>query len=176
MKIKCPSCGFANIEGVDRCAECFHSMMNADLLRAKKKDQLQNVLMTMPISELLTGEDLLVASPNDPVAKVIEIFEEERKNCVLVYDHKKMVGILSNRDVLRRVAGRYDDLSKVKVGEVMTRDPEFVHPDEPIAFAVNKMALGGFRHVPVLNEDGTPVSIIMIQDVLTYLSHRKKIK
>ena len=173
MKIQCPSCGHQNIEGDDRCAQCLHTLHQV-MIPPKKKDTIQSVMMTAPISDLVTGKDLLMASPDDSIQKIVKIFQEQKKNCVLVYKKKKMVGILSNRDILWKVAGKHKDLSKVKVEQVMTPNPEFVKPDDPIAFAVNKMAMGGFRHVPVLNEDGTPLSIILIKDVLGHLASREK--
>jgi CBS domain-containing protein len=176
MKINCPSCGFVNIEGEDRCAQCLHTLHQRDIPLPKKNDKIQAALLTAPISELLTGEDLLVASPEDTVQKIVKIFQEKKKNCVVVYKKKKLVGILSNRDILWKVVGKYPDLSKVKVADVMTYNPEWVKPNDPIAFAVNKMAMGGFRHIPVINEDGTPLSIILIKDVLGYLAQREKSK
>ncbi len=140
----------------------------------KKKDTIQTVMMSAPISDLITGKDLLVASPDDSIQKIVKIFQEQKKNCVLVYKNKKMVGILSNRDILWKVTGKDKDLSKVKVSQVMTPNPEYVGPDDPIAFVVNKMAMGGFRHVPVLQADGKPLSIILIKDVLGYLARREK--
>ena len=172
--IKCPSCGAGNILGEDRCEQCFHSLMQTGLPAAKKTDKFQSAMMTTPVAELLAGKDLLVCSPNDTVQKVVRIFQKENKNCILVYESKKLVGILSNRDLLRRVTGKTQDLSKIKVKSVMTPNPEYVKATAPIAYAVNKMALGGFRHVPVLADDGTPYSIIIIKDVLTYLSTRTK--
>lgn len=176
MKIACPSCGFVNIEGEDRCAQCLHTLHQRDIPLPKKNDKIQAVMLTAPVSELLTGEDLLVASPNDTIQKIVKIFKDQKKNCVLVYKSKKLVGILSNRDILWKVASKYPDLSKVKVADVMTPNPEFVRPNDPIAFAVNKMAMGGFRHVPVIDEDGAPLSIILIKDVLGYLALREKTK
>lgn len=176
MKIKCPSCGHQNIEGEDRCVQCLHTLHQRDTPLPKKNDTIQTVLLTAPISELVTGEDLLVASPDDTIQKIVKIFQEKKKNCVLVYKKKKLVGILSNRDILWRVTGKFQDLSKVKVDDVMTRNPEWVKPSDPISFVVNKMSMGGFRHVPVLNEDGTPLSIILIKDVLAYLAHRERHK
>ncbi len=176
MKINCPSCGYVNIEGEDRCAQCLHTLHQRDIPLPKKNDTIQAVLLTAPISELLTGEDLLVASPDDTIQKIVKIFQQKKKNCVVVYKRKKLVGILSNRDILWKVVGKYPDLSKVKVSEVMTYNPEWVKPSDPIAFVVNKMAMGGFRHVPVLDEDGTPLSIVLIKDVLGYLAHRERSK
>jgi CBS domain-containing protein len=172
--VKCPFCGADTLPGDERCPRCFHSMMVREIPHARKGDAIHQALLSRPVSDLLTGADLLVCDPEDAVQKVVEIFQKEKKGCVLVYKNKKLVGILSNRDLVLRVAGRFDDLSKIKVAEVMTPDPGFVHPEDPIAFAVNKMAMGGYRHVPVLREDGTPVSILLIMDVLRYLSQSKK--
>ncbi len=172
--IKCPSCGADNILGSDRCEQCLHSLMQTGLPQAKKEDRFQSALMTDPVSELLTGKDLLVCSPDDTIQKVVKIFQKEGKKCILVYERKKMVGILSNRDLLLRVAGKYKDLSKVKVKEVMTPNPEYVTADAPIAYVVNKMAMGVCRNVPVLAADGTPYSLVIIKDVLGYLVRRRK--
>jgi CBS domain-containing protein len=174
MDNKCPYCGHENFPGVDRCDQCFHSLMERTIPYARKNTGFEEALLKEPVSELLTGLDLLVCSPADSVEKIVKIFQKEKKGCVLVYDKKKLVGILSNRDLLLRVAGVHGDLSQVKVGDVMTRNPGVVRPTDPIAFAVNKMAMGGYRHVPVIREDGTPVSILLIKDVLRYLSASKK--
>lgn len=176
MNIKCPTCGFSNIEGEDRCQQCFHSLMQRDVPRPKKDDVFQHAMMTTPISDLLTGEDLLVCKTSDTIQKVVDIFQKEKKGCVLVYQKKKLVGILSKRDLLWKIAGVQKDLSLVKVESIMTKNPEFVYANAPIAYVINKMSMGGFRHVPVLAEDGTPFSIISIQDVLSYFSERMKTK
>lgn len=174
MDIRCPACGFNNLEGEDRCQQCLVSLMQRDIPRPKKEDAFQKALLTTPVGDLLTGADLLVCSPTDSVQKIVKIFQKKKKNCVLVYEKKKMVGILSNRDLVLRVAGKFKDLSKVKVEDVMTRKPGFVAPGDPIAFAVNKMSMGGYRHVPVIMPDGAPASILLVKDVLTYLSQSKK--
>ena len=171
---KCPYCGAQTFPGDERCPKCFHSMMVREMPRAGKGDAIHQALLSQPVSELLTGADLLVCSPEDAVQKIVDIFQKEKKGCVLVYKNKKMVGILSNRDLLMRVVGKHEDLSKTTVGDVMTHNPGFVRPEDPMAFAVNKMAVGGYRHVPVLREDGTPVSILLIKDVFRYLSWSKK--
>ncbi len=176
MNIKCPSCGFESIEGEDRCQQCLHSLMQRDIPRPKKDDNIQHAILTAPVSDLLTGHDLLVCSPTDPLNKIVKIFKKDNKNCVLVYQKKKLVGILSNRDLLLKLAGKDQDLSKLKVEDIMTKDPGCVKPEDPIAYAINKMALGRYRHVPVLRDDGTPVSILVIKDVLQHLSKRIKSK
>ncbi len=172
----CPSCSYVNISGEDRCAQCLHSLMTVDMPRPKSGERMQQVMMTAPVAELLTGEDLLVAQETDTIQKVVKIFQKDKKDCIVVFKKKKLVGILSQRDILHRVAGKSKDLAKVTVGSVMTRNPEYVRAEDPIAYVVNKMAMGGFRHVPVLNHDGTPISIVTIRDVLMYLARRHEIR
>lgn len=174
MDIKCPVCAHNNMEGEDRCEQCLHSLMQRDIPRPKKDDKLQSTMMTTPISELLTGEDLLVCKSTDSIQRIVQIFQKEKKGCVLVYQKKKLVGILSKRDLLWKVAGKDKDLGQIKVDQIMTRNPEYVYAEAPVAYVVNKMAMGGFRHVPVLREDGTPISIVSIQDVLSSLSQRNQ--
>ena len=170
----CPACKHENLLGSDRCDACFHSLMEHDLPHPHKDDVIQSAMMVAPVSELLTGKDLLVASPGDSVSKVVKIFQKELKNCILVYEKKKLVGILTYTDLLHKVTGKVDDLGKLKVADVMTTYPEFIWAEDTIAVAVHKMALGGFRHLPVLRLDGTPYSIIYIKDVLNYLTHQNR--
>ncbi|MDP3981819.1 MAG: CBS domain-containing protein [Chlamydiota bacterium] len=174
MLVKCSMCQHENVSGVDRCEECLHSLMQKDLPRPKRGDSIQRTLMTTPIYELLTGKDLLVADPGDTVQKAVDILRKERKNCILVYENKKLVGILSNSNLLHKVAGKIKDLTSVKIKDVMTVNPEFVLPEDTIAVVVNKMAMGGFRHVPVLDKDGTPLSILTIKDVIFYITSKNR--
>ena len=170
--MKCPSCGAENIQGDDRCDQCLHSLMTVDLPKPKKGEKIQETMMTAPVSNLVTGRDLLVTSTTDTIQRVVKILQKEKKDCVLVFKRKKLVGILSQRDILHRVPGDYKNLAKLTVDKIMTPNPEFVLSEDPIAFAVNKMSMGGFRHVPVLAADGVPLSIITIRDVLRYLDRR----
>ncbi len=174
MGIKCPSCGFDNIQGTDRCEECLHSLMQRDLPKPTKNDKFQQAMMTAPVSEILSTKELLVASEDDSLDKIISILQRKKLRCLLVYRKKKLVGIVSNRDLLRKAASVDKDLSKMTVESVMTSGPEYVNVHDPIANAINKMAMGGFRNIPVLANDGTPLSIVSIQDVLAYLTKRNK--
>jgi CBS domain-containing protein len=171
---KCPFCGTHTLPGQERCPRCLHSMMVREIPKVRRDDAIQKTLMSRPVADLLTGKDLLVCAPEDSVGKVVEIFQKEKKGCVLVYKEKKLVGILSNRELVLRVAGKIDDLSRVRVADVMTPDPGFVKPEDTVAVAVHKMALGGMRQVPVLRDDGTPVSILLIKDVLRLLQKNKR--
>ena len=79
---------------------------------------------------------------------------------------------MSYRDLLLKASGPGKDIAKITAEDIMTNHPEVVKLDDPIAFVVNKMSMGGFRHVPVISADGAPLSIVTIKDVMAYLDQR----
>lgn len=168
--MKCTDCGYDNLPGEDRCEQCLHSLMQRDLPKPRKDDTIQTAMMTAPIRDLVTGKDLLVAKTSDSIAKIVKILQSEKKDCVLIYKKKQLVGIISYRDLLWKVAGKAGELSTLTAESVMTANPEYVRAEDPVAYVVNKMSVGGYRHVPVLQTDGTPLTIVSIKDVLSYLS------
>ena len=97
------------------------------------------------------------------------VMKEHRIGCVLVEVEGKLVGIFTERDILTKLVGTGYDPAKVKVDGVMTRDPETLTPDDPIAFAMRLMSVGGFRHVPLVDADRRPIGILSIKDIVEYL-------
>ena len=169
MSIRCPACGQENLDGDTRCSRCLHTLMDRYIPGPPKDDPLKRLLLNAPVSALITGEDLLVASSSDSLQKIVAILKKKKKTCVLIYEKKKLVGILSLRTLLTEAACKVTDLSRVTAGDIMTRNPGYATLQDPISYAVNRMSIGGFRHFPVLAVDGTPISIISIKDVLVYL-------
>jgi len=55
------------------------------------------------------------------------------------------------------------------VGEVMTPDPETLGPDDGIAFALNRMILGGYRHIPIVDEAGEPLAVLSLREVVSFI-------
>lgn len=133
-------------------------------------DEYQNVMMEKPVAELLSKNSFLHVLPSDSVEKIVQILQKEKQSSVLVIQHDRLMGIVSKRDLLRRTAGNEAKLSHIKALDVMTANPEIVKASDPLSFAVNKMAMGGFRHLPVISEEGGPIGIVSIQDVLSYLA------
>jgi len=74
----------------------------------------------------------------------------------------RRVGIFTERDALLKLAGK--SLSGKTIGDVMTRDPVVLREDDTVAVAINKMAVGGFRHIPVVDRSG-PTGIVTARDV-----------
>jgi CBS domain-containing protein len=66
-----------------------------------------------------------------------------------------------------KIAGR--PLDARPLAEVMTRDPVVLRHDDTVAVAINKMAVGGFRHIPIV-EDGRPTGIVSARDIFHHLA------
>ena len=81
----------------------------------------------------------------------------------------QLLGILSERDLLTRVASPEVDYSDAPVSDFMTPDPETVGPNDTLAFALHKMDCGGYRHLPVL-KDGQPLGMISVRDMLRHIT------
>jgi CBS domain-containing protein len=88
---------------------------------------------------------------------------------VLVVDERGRVGgIFTERDVLRKVAASGAGPSR-PVSEVMTPDPESLGLDDGIAFALNRMILGGFRHIPIVDDAGLPLAVLSLREVVAFI-------
>jgi len=111
----------------------------------------------------------LIVGLKTPVRDVIELMKDNSFGCVVVTEKDALVGIISERDVLTKVVGGHLDVSKTTAGEIMTREPEYLWQDDEIAFAVNRMHVGGFRHIPLLDLKGAPTGVISVRDVLSYI-------
>jgi CBS domain-containing protein len=88
-------------------------------------------------------------------------------DCVLVMHEGRLVGIFTDRDAVVKAAGRR--LDTFQVGDFMTPDPVVLRHDDPIAVAIHKMAVGGFRHIPIV-EDGRPTGVVTARDVFHHLA------
>ncbi len=106
-------------------------------------------------------------APEESVAGAVALMRDKSVGCVLVCVDRKVIGIFTERDLLRRVMGQGRLLS-APVGESMTVRPVTVHPKDSIATAIRRMEDGGYRHLPVVVDD-RPVGILSVKRVVHYL-------
>lgn len=84
---------------------------------------------------------------------------------VLVCEGDKLLGILTERDLMRKVVAAKLDPDKVTVGEVMTKSPETLAPTATAMEALGVMNERGFRHLPVVDEQGRVIGMVSIRDL-----------
>ena len=164
----CPSCGYENIDGADTCDNCTQDLTEFDL--PEGRNEIETSIMTESLAALMPKPPMIL-SPDTRVAEVIAKLCENNIGCVLIGTPNELQGIFSERDVLLRVAHQYDTAASRPVSEFMTSEPETLEVTAPIAFALNRMAVGDYRHIPVTKK-GRLVGIVSIRDVLAFLSAR----
>jgi CBS domain-containing protein len=111
----------------------------------------------------------IVVEPQTAVLEAVALMQEERIGCVLVTRGNRLKGIFTERDVLRSVVGRGVDPAKTPVRKLMTPNPEYLRINDSIAHALNKMSVGGYRHIPIVDKSIAPVGVISVRDIVNYL-------
>lgn len=164
--MKCPFCGNDNISGTDECESCHGDLASLDGVVPRTK--IEKVLMRDLISKLEPRKAMTVQGETT-VLEAVHKMNEAKVGCVLIEKNGRLDGIVTERDVVFKVLSRTADLSKVTTAEIMTRSPDSLTEDDTLAYAVNKMSVGGFRHIPIVKKE-KPVGIISVRDVLRYLS------
>jgi CBS domain-containing protein len=166
--MNCPSCGHENIDGIDRCENCLASFRQLDIPSADAAEGLARSVMENNLGQLNQDETVAVA-PDTPALEVARLMKNSNSGCALVLDGKKLVGIFTEHDVLKRLAGADIDLAAVTVKELMSPNPETLHEKDSVAEALNKMSLGRYRHIPFVKNDGSH-AVASIKSVLQYIA------
>jgi CBS domain-containing protein len=109
----------------------------------------------------------VIVAPDTALDVVVTRMHEAGADCVLVVANEGLVGIFTDRDAVVRVVDQ--GLAAQHVGDLMTMDPVALRHDDTVAVAIHKMAVGGFRHLPIV-EDGRPVGVVTARDVFRHLS------
>jgi len=115
----------------------------------------------------------LVLRASDSVTEAVRLMQREHRGCVVVTedgtDASPLIGIFTERDVLRRIVDRGKNPATLPLDAVMTANPEVLALSGTIAHALNKMSVGGFRHVPVVDENHHPVFVVSVRDIVEFL-------
>ena len=166
--IICPYCQAENIEGADECCDCNQPLtemsirvpatsVEADLLRDRIERLWPKTPSTVP--------------PDMPVGQVLKKMVNETIGCVMIVDGGQLVGIFSERDALMKLNVDAAKSFNKPISQFMTQRPVTLETSDKIAFALQKMNVGGYRHLPVLF-NGKLAGVISIRDILRYLTER----
>ena len=132
--------------------------------------------LSLPISILNLKQPCTVAM-GTPVSEVIDLMQKGGFGCVLIVDEQEqLAGIITERDLLVHIAEVRARPDKIRVDDIMTPSPESLRPNDSMAFALNLMHLGHFRHIPLLvgesdeDEGVYPASVISSKDIANYVA------
>jgi CBS domain-containing protein len=165
----CPDCGHDNLAGTDACEQCGQELASLDI--PTPSGGLHQTLLGTPLREVGLHAPNVVTSSTS-LLEAIRLMQRTRQGSVLVVDDGRLVGIFTERDVLNRIAGENVDLAAVPLRDHMTPDPQALSEDDALAFALHRMAVGHYRHVPVVR-DGSPVGFLSVRGVLRFLARNK---
>lgn len=164
----CPTCGFDNVPGVEECTSCLQDLTQLD--RPTAQDRVERSLMEDHVQALNPHVPVKIL-PNATIQQAIHLMNERKVGALLVVDDQgDLAGILSERDILYKIVGLHHGYDELLVKDFMTLKPESVTADDTLAFALHKMDVGGYRHLPVL-KDGKPSGVISVRDMLRHITH-----
>ena len=122
----------------------------------------------MKVQDILQKKSnhVFTLQPHQTLAEASQILTTNNIGALLVLNEKNhLVGILSERDIVRQVAAHGKEMGAMTVGEVMTKDVLIAVPDDDVTYLSNTMTNNRIRHLPVL-QDGEVVGIVSIGDVV----------
>ncbi|MDA7977658.1 MAG: CBS domain-containing protein [Pirellulales bacterium] len=161
--MKCPYCGYENIEGADTCEECQQSLV--ELSKPRAVSSVDRTLHRERLSRLENTNPITV-TPDKTVGECLKLLVEKSIGVVLVVEGDQLVGIFSERDALMRLNSESAEHFDKPVADFMTPNPETLTPESKLAFALHKMDVGGYRHIPTVDEEGHVHGIVSVRDVL----------
>jgi CBS domain-containing protein len=162
----CPTCGWDNLPGNEECINCQQDLTPLD--RPVAANRVERSLMEDPVS-LLQPKKPVTIRASTPLHSVLQAMLACDVGSLLVTaEDGTLLGILSERDLLTKVAGLRDPYDDLPAGDFMTPNPVTVDKDAPLNFALHKMDGGGYRHIPVLDR-GKPISVLSVRDMLRHI-------
>jgi CBS domain-containing protein len=123
-------------------------------------------LDTDTVEQVATLEQLCV-DVGTTIRETLHAMKEQRRGAVLVCEGEKLAGIFTERDALKLMEpGANLDLA---VGQVMTANPETIADSETVGGAIARMSRGGYRRLPMVDQDGRPKGFVTVSSILHYL-------
>ena len=165
----CPFCDYENIEGTDLCAQCEQPLLNTS--RTTAQTEIERGLIKDRMTDLEPKTPTTVA-PETPVGEVLKLMVDQSIGCVLVVEGEKIVGIFTERDALYKLNTSFHRFKDQPVSEFMTKEPQTLDLQAKVVFALQRMDLGGFRHIPIVDAEGHPTGVISVRDILRYLTDK----
>ena len=129
-------------------------------------------LLQEPLT-LLPNRPPLVFDESACVKDAMQAMQRRHFGCVVISEdgtpRSRLIGIFTERDILLKVIDCGRNPVTIPLRDVMTADPETLTVDAKLAWALNMMSVGGYRHLPVTDAQGRPAFIISVRDIMEFL-------
>lgn len=164
--LTCPSCRERNLWGDDLCWNCQQSLTDLELPTHADSLKESDTELNRPLGALHLRPATLVKA-SDTVSEALVSLRGDSGGAVLVMNGDEIAGIFTERDVLMKVAG-IPGAMNCAVADVMTPDPVTLSPTDHMNVVLNKMGVGGFRHIPVV-QDGEVAGIVTASEAMRWV-------
>lgn len=136
------------------------------------EDPLERAIGEEPVGTI-RHEPFTTIMPSTPIRVAVDLLAGLEIACLMVTDEDNhLLGVFTHRDVLDKVALNFDNLQESPLSDVMTTEAISVHESDSVAAALCVMAVGGYRHVPVLDENEQVVGIVGPQRLTEFLQEK----
>ncbi len=137
-------------------------------LRDEGKIALSDDVLNVPI-KLLYLKRAVAIDKDASLKQGVNALLARNIGCILIVDSKKICGILTERDLSRKVAGKNLDIEKEKVENYMSANPAVLKESDSVENALRIMDEKRYRHIAIVDEEQVPISVISIKDIIGYL-------
>ncbi len=137
--------------------------------RALQAARFGAAMAKRPIRSLSTLKRLVCVAPAATVCEAAKVMDDGGVGCVLVVEADRLVGIFTERDLVRKVVAGGRDPATTAVREVMSPDPECLTQEDDVAYALNLMSEHGFRRIPLVDERGRPTGVVTMRNIVVDL-------
>lgn len=162
----CPDCGHDNISGVDECDACGQPLVSFDPAGSELEQSI-----TRHAIDVLVPKSPVTVEASTTLREAVTSMVENHIGCLLVIDDGQLAGVVTERDVLMNASTETAEYNR-PVSDFMTPSPQTIRSEDSIAYALHAMDLGGYRHMPIVDDSGQPTGIISIRDILRFLCVR----
>jgi len=127
--------------------------------KALQQDKIRN----------LSTRQAVTAAPSETYQSVVNRLRAARSGCAIIVQDKKVVGILTERDILTRgVLARAP--SHTPIEQLMTANPKLLDMEDSVAVAIRLMHEGKYRHLPIVNAERELLGLVSVRDIVAYLA------
>jgi len=137
-----------------------------------RRRSFDSKLLKEPLT-LLPSRPPLAMAEGDSVKSAMHAMRKRHRGCVVITKdgslRSPLTGIFTERDVLLKIIDSGRNPADVPLSDVMTTEPESLPIDAKLAWALNMMSVGGFRHLPVTDDRGWPAFILSVRDIVEFL-------
>lgn len=163
----CPRCGFDNLPGNDDCTKCLLDLAQLDVPTGM--DRVQESLIADHIMKLKPRAPVTISEQATLQQAVAAMAEQGESSLMVINEAGRLLGLLSEQDILQATAENPASITNRRVADSMTTGPVTVSQDDSLARALQRMDIGGYRHLPVVAE-GKPVGQISVHDLIRHLT------